>query len=109
MEKIDIRHTPCYYLLDGIMEEAREVFLHHKITSSVMYQVQDFFNSKLQVEIEAGSFRTKFYTPMNRLAEFERIEVRVDASDPTMLRIVPVWKYISEEHNMSLWDDWEVN
>jgi hypothetical protein len=109
MERIDIRHTPCYYLLDGIMEEARGVFLYHKMTPDVIRQVQDFFNSKLQAEIAAGSFRTKLYTPMNRLAEFKRIEVRVDPTDLTMLRIVPIWKYISEDYNMSLWDDEEVN
>jgi hypothetical protein len=62
-----------------------------------MESLADFLNSRIKAEIAAGKVRDKFYTPMNRLAEFKGVAIKQDPDEPTKVRVVPLWMYVEDE------------
>jgi hypothetical protein len=107
IENLDVRDTPMFEVLTEVLEEARKEFLYTRVTGGSLNSLVDFMNRKLQAEIAAGNVRTKFYTPMNRLAEFEGVAVKQDPTDPSKVNVVPLWSYVDDQ--LDLWEgtvDW---
>jgi hypothetical protein len=105
IERLDVRNTPLFLPLEEIMGEARKKFMYCAITADLVYQIDNFINKRIQQEIAEGNVRETFVTPNNRVAKFDSVLVDVDPTDPTQLRINPLWVY--EKDNRDLWEVWE--
>lgn len=96
-EEIPTSMAPNYVLIQEIYEAARVFFQGMPITPKSLYDMETYFNDRIDELIYLGEFRTHFVTPQNREVKWKQILVMQDKQDPSKVVVHPFWVYVKKE------------